>query len=141
MRMSLAPYVSIAALGLCSLLVLNWRHSYDYGENSSRVDGGVITSVSSHQGVLQFVQMETAPFWRSPDHEWQHHSYKAKPRRGGEYFFEWDLRKKVVIVPYRAVVPLVALIGIAPWIRSKRTLVEAVLIATPHIPAIIARLH
>jgi hypothetical protein len=139
--MSLAPYISTAALVLCSLLVLNWVHSYDNREYSNRVDGGVLTYVGSNQGVMYFVHQETAPFWRTSDHEWQHHSSEAKPRRGGEYAFEWNLQKKVVIVPYRVVVPLVALIGIAPWIRSKLALVEAVLIATPHIPAIIARLH
>jgi hypothetical protein len=133
--------MSIAALALCWLLVLNWRHSYENPEFSNRVDGGVLTAVGSNQGVMYFDQTETAPFWRTSDHEWQHYSSKAKPRRGGDYYFKWNWQQKVVVFPYRVVVPLVALIGLAPWIRSKCSLVEAVLIALPHIPAIIARLQ
>ena len=138
MRMSLAPYVSAAALVLCSLLVLNWVHSYDRCEYSNRYDGGVITVVGSNKGTLYFVQMDAGAF---PNREWKHNCSKVNDRQAIEYQFEWNLQKRKLVVPYRLVVPVFALIGVAPWIRSKRSLIDAALIALPHVAGIIARLH
>ena len=138
MRMAFGHYISAAALVLCSLLVLLWVRSYDRCEYSNRFDGGVTTVVGSNKGTMYFFQIDTPCIF--PNQSKQYCS-KVADRQGNEFALEWTLQRKRLVVPYRMAVPLVVLIGVAPWIRSKRSLVDVVLIAAPHIPGIIARLH
>jgi hypothetical protein len=133
MRMALGPYISAASLMLCSLLALNWTRSYNSCEFSNRFDEGVVTVFGSNKGTMYFIQEKTAGRGHQ---EWKHHSTKPYDRKGNDYDLEWTLQKKKIVLPYRIVVPLVALIGVAPWV-GKRSLNEAAILAIPHIPGII----
>ena len=139
--MSLGPYVSAAALVLGSFLVLMWSRSYDRSELFHRMDRGDITSLGSNKGTIYFFRGRTNGAFGPTEQDWKHTCSKVNDRSGPEYQFVCNQQRIYIKSPYRTVVPLVALIGVAPWIRSKRSLIDAALIALPHVAGIIARLH
>jgi hypothetical protein len=55
MRMSLGPYISAAALALCSFFVLMWVRSYDMREFVSCMDRGNVTVLSSNKGAISLL--------------------------------------------------------------------------------------
>jgi hypothetical protein len=138
MRLALAPYISAVSLTVCSLLVLMWVRSDGRCEGINHTGQGGILVIGSTNGVVFL-------YWRKInnqfDNGWNYADMKVPTFAGREYQFEWTPQKMWLRVPHRALVSLFAVVGIAPWIRSKRSLVEALLVAAPHVPGIISSWH